>query len=148
MALLSLERLAKVNLSLVVIGCLILGALLGIYLTQKPELEPSHWVEDPRMTLNYPDTMSVFIEGGSMKPCINDGGTVVSSKNFEIDNLQEGDILQFKSKDEFVVHRIIEIHKDESGDTYFITQGDNNNYKDSKRIYKEDINSVIIGVIY
>ena len=37
------------------------------------------------------------------------------------------DVIQYASGSKFVVHRIVEIDNDESGNRIFVTKGDNNN---------------------
>lgn len=52
-------------------------------------------------------------------------------KEGETDSLKEGEIITFLSSDVYVTHRIIAIHRDESGKIVsFVTQGDSNSVTD------------------
>lgn len=71
----------------------------------------------------------IAVLSGSMHPTFDRGDAVVIRKltNAEKDQLQKDDVIQYSSGSKFVVHRIIDIDNDESGNRIFITKGDNNN---------------------
>ncbi len=83
---------------------------------------------------------SISIGSGSMEPELDVGDVVVISKTNEqeIEELEVGDILVFEHTNKIVVHRIIEINREEE-DTKFITKGDNNFTQDSWFVTKDMI---------
>lgn len=77
------------------------------------------------------------ILSGSMRPTINEGDLVIIEK-VKIENIKAGDIIQYKTKDYSVVHRVVKILKDNQ-EILLITKGDNNLKNDSKPINKKDL---------
>ena len=70
-----------------------------------------------------------------MRPTINEGDLVIIEK-VKIENIKAGDIIQYKTKDYSVVHRVVKILKDNQ-EILLITKGDNNLKNDSKPINKK-----------
>lgn len=83
----------------------------------------------------------VAVMSNSMVPTFSRGAVVISTKTNQKDlsKLKVGDILHYKSENGEVIHRIIEIQKDEDGKLLFKTQGDNNNTPDSRLVEEEQI---------
>jgi signal peptidase len=69
-----------------------------------------------------------LVSGISMNPTLL-AGDVVISHEVPAEKLQVGDIVRFRKGEIYIVHRVKEIHSDESG-LWFITRGDNNNVDD------------------
>ena len=93
----------------------------------------------------YPSVIAT----GSMKPLIHPGDMVLISKmkNIEdIDNLKEGDIIQFKRGNILITHRIVEILNEKNVKQYR-TKGDNNSVSDKQTVKPEDIKGRMISVI-
>ena len=66
------------------------------------------------------------VVSGSMETSINVGDLVIAKKIDSDKSLKNGDIIAFRTSDNYVVtHRIVET-KDENGKRYFTTKGDNN----------------------
>lgn len=78
-----------------------------------------------------------IITTDSMKPSINSGDVIVITKVKE-EKLRVGDVVTFKTDDDYISHRIIEIRENLNKKEY-ITKGDNNNIPDSYNIEYEDI---------
>ncbi len=79
---------------------------------------------------------------GSMIPVIYPGDVVLVKR--DVDDLKTGEIIQYKSGDIYIFHRITEIIEED--DTYlYITKGDNNPSEDPKPV---NINSIKGRVIY
>ncbi len=129
---------------------------------------PSDWIEGFGFFEDFMDTHGekrldghhiYFSQGrntGSMYPVIGDGTSLIFKEDFDVYDLAEGDIIDFKKdvNDSLyklsVTHRIIEIGYDREG-IYFITKGDNNEIDDTKKYGKirpEQITGVVIGIIY
>ncbi len=83
----------------------------------------------------------IAIMSYSMVPTFSRGAVVISVKLDEkgINNLKVGDIIQYQTDSGDVIHRIIEIKKDEKGNLLFQTKGDNNSAPDSNLVQPEQI---------
>ena len=77
------------------------------------------------------------ITSGSMEPNIKVKNFIIS-KEIETKDLQIGDVITYRQENIFVTHRIIDIYK-RNGIYSFVTKGDNNNVKDSKKVKEDDI---------
>lgn len=83
---------------------------------------------------------SLAIGSGSMEPNIKVGDVVIIEKlkENELDKIKEGTILVFKESDKVVVHRVIEVIKENN--TYqFKTKGDHNDTEDNWVVDKKDV---------
>ncbi|HVY01315.1 MAG TPA: S24/S26 family peptidase [Candidatus Nanoarchaeia archaeon] len=88
---------------------------------------------------NYNDT-------NSMVPFITNysNGIIVVPQSEK--DISVGDIVSFSKGNLIVVHRIVDIEEDENG-TYYITQGDNSNSKDTTMRFS-DIKYKLVGILY
>ena len=77
-----------------------------------------------------------------MKPNINKGDVVVIEKTNNYKNIKIGDVLAYKYDNIIIVHRVINILK-ENDEYYFYTKGDNNNSEDNFVIYED----MIVGIV-
>lgn len=93
-------------------------------------------------TSGYFRYYAVAIASGSMEPQISKGDVVVIEKQYQYDDLKEGQIIAYKYKEVIVVHRINKIIKKENK-YYFYTKGDANTAPDNYVISEEDI----IGIV-
>lgn len=83
---------------------------------------PSLWGQKPLVVIS-----------GSMEPTLKVGGILYYEK-IDINELDEGDILVYKTKEHIISHRIVDIT--ENG---FITKGDNNNSVDNYLVSDEQV---------
>jgi len=93
--------------------------------------------------------LSTFNNSKSMHPFINMNALGLEIKPKTSEELYIGDIIAFKSKvfNISIIHRIIEIGEDDEG-WYAVTKGDNNNRADPGKVRFEDINGMLVGLIY
>ncbi len=147
-----------------VLAILILNAVFILYVLDRGvisgfvisngESSPSNFLDESSITANN-TSVTFFVEkpsfiryedSGSMVPTLgaNSTGVVITPKTE--DEVNVGDIVTFRKNGELIVHRIVEKNYDKNG-TYFITKGDNNNIDDG-RIRFQDIESVLVAVIY
>ena len=94
-------------------------------------------------TSGYFKYYALAIASGSMSPTINKGDIVIVEKldgNFE--DLKIGTTVAFEHSGVVVVHRIIDIIK-ENNEYYFYTKGDANAMKDNYPLYE----NMIIGIV-
>ena len=83
----------------------------------------------------------------SMLPLIYKGATVLYKIPESEEDIKVGDIVVFRTKRGYVIHRIVDKSRDEKG-VYYITKGDNNRFRDGYKIRFENIVYVVVGVIY
>lgn len=83
----------------------------------------------------------VAVMSYSMVPTFSRGAVVISVKvnQKDLSKLKVGDILHYRNEKGEVIHRIVDIKKDESGSLLFETKGDNNNVSDSKLVEEEQV---------
>lgn len=67
----------------------------------------------------------LVIASNSMAPKFYKGDIVII-KDSDVKKVEKGDIIRYKMDGYYVVHRVVMINEDESGNRQFITKGDNN----------------------
>ena len=77
------------------------------------------------------------IASGSMEKAINVGDIVII-KTCNANDIIIGDVIEYKTKEYTVVHRVIE-KRQKNGQLYFITKGDNNKTADNEEVKEEQI---------
>ncbi|MDD3341646.1 MAG: signal peptidase I [Bacilli bacterium] len=82
-------------------------------------------------------TKPIVILTGSMKPNILEGDLVIVRK-CDIENVKEGDIIEYQMEDYTVIHRIIQINNTNKGITLTM-KGDNNEKEDKEVVTKENL---------
>lgn len=90
-----------------------------------------------------------YIDSNSMDPLIDEGTTTIEIKPKNADEIKVGDIIAYNVEgyDYAFVHRVIEIGNDENG-VYFVTKGDNYWKDDPYKVRFEDIEGVVVGILY
>ena len=91
-------------------------------------------------------SLSAYAPTGSMVPLFNEGANGIRIVPQSEDEISVGDIVTYKKDSMLIVHRIVQKGEDTEG-TYFITQGDSNDYADEK-IRFSDIKYKTIGILY
>jgi signal peptidase I len=100
-----------------------------------------------RIIIHIPNTSLTFYEDtGSMKPVLDERSKGIRIRPSNESQIHIGDIISFRRKDILIVHRVIEKGEDNLG-TYFVTKGDNNEFKDGK-IRFEDIEYLTIAILW
>lgn len=94
----------------------------------------------------YPSVIAT----GSMEPEIKVGDVILVEKIKDMEKVNEleiGDVIQFKRENILISHRIIDIERDETVGISFETKGDNNTVPDIERVMVENIKGKIVGVV-
>jgi len=109
---------------------------IGVY-SQKVILD----VEDPQWAM--------FTDTHSMEPVISSRSYAIEVVPKSADEINVGDIISYNSKyaDGTIIHRVIEKGTDSEG-TYFILKGDNNPTSDPGRIRFDQVQRVVVAIIY
>ncbi|OIO62503.1 hypothetical protein COY26_02680 [Candidatus Woesearchaeota archaeon CG_4_10_14_0_2_um_filter_33_10] len=118
---------------------------------------PGDWIKEDQIKV-YNDKVIInlkdaewasFTDTNSMDPVIDEKANAIEIIPKSSDNIQEGDIISYKSDyaDGTIIHRIIKIGSDEEG-WYCIVKGDNNQNPDPGKIRFNQIKRVLIAIIY
>ncbi len=86
------------------------------------------------------------VVSGSMSPKINTGDLVIV-KRVHPDQVQPGEVIQFKHKDIIIIHRVIDILEDENGQRFFVTKGDANRRPDREPVFAEQVLGKVKAVL-
>jgi signal peptidase len=83
---------------------------------------------------------------GSMEPMIY-AGDMVLIKTLSPDEITVGDVIQYKSNDIFIFHRVIEVVEDKRKGSLYQTKGDNNSIADLELVKPEDVHGKVVYTI-
>lgn len=95
---------------------------------------------NPNQVPDFMGYKPFIVLSGSMEPEIMTGDMVLV-KNTDAGNLQEGDVIAFKSVEAVVTHRIMEV-KTENGEVSYVTQGDANDSPDQTSVKPADVEGI------
>ncbi|MFC1801619.1 hypothetical protein ACFLZB_04100 [Nanoarchaeota archaeon] len=125
-------------------------------LTGADVVSPSDWVEEQqvhvyrdKVVLDMHDVMfSSFTDTNSMDPLLDAEANGLEIKPIE-GRLKVGDVISYNSNtyNGVVIHRIIEISSDDSGD-YYVVKGDNSLAEDDELVRFDQIEGVLVGILY
>lgn len=90
-----------------------------------------------------------FTDTNSMDPLIDSTANAIEIVPNSAREIDVGDVISYESRytDGIIIHRVVKKDKDENG-TYFILKGDNNPYEDPEKVRFEQIQRVLVAVIY
>jgi hypothetical protein len=122
-----------------------------------PRIVPGDHIQEPqirvykdRVVLDIQDAIwAQFTPTHSMDPVLSDTANAIEIVPKSADQVDEGDIVAYKSEyaDGIIIHRVIKKGEDQLG-AYYIVKGDNNPKADPGLVRFEDIKSVVVGIIY
>jgi hypothetical protein len=118
---------------------------------------PSAWISDrqigvysQRVILDIENPQwATFTDTHSMEPVISSRSYAIEVVPESEDKINVGDIVSYESKysDGIIIHRVIEKGYDSQG-TYFVMKGDNNDAADPGKVRFEQIQRVVVAIIY
>jgi len=123
----------------------------------KERSSPSDWVEQNQIhvfddkvviDINNPQ-WATFTDTNSMDPVLDAGAHAIEVVPKSASQIKVGDIVSYKSEfaDGAVIHRVVEISEDKDG-WYFKAKGDNNPFQDPGKIRFEQVQRVLVAIIY
>jgi signal peptidase I len=126
-----------------------------IFLDYYEKKAPSNFIEEDqiysennKLVIDISNfTLSRYCSSNSMVPILNENSTGVSIKPANSDSINVGDIISYWKDNEIIVHRVVKKDKDDEG-FYFIAKGDSAESSDKNKIRFNDIDSVLIAIIY
>lgn len=129
-------------------------ALLGM---QTTGLAPGNWIPQEKIHVyrNYIQidlqnaAWANFTDTNSMIPTLGSKSNAIQIKPKSPEEIRIGDIISFNNKinQRRIIHRVIGIGHDRDG-LYYITKGDNNIEEDPFKVRFEDVERVVVAVIY
>jgi len=115
---------------------------------------PSNWINEDRIKV-YNDHVRIdinnpqwatFAPTKSMDPVFDQGAYAIQIKPKQ-NQLQVGDIITYRSEEGIpIIHRIIEIGND--GEWFAYVKGDNNPRKDPGKVRWQQVEKVLVAIIY
>ena len=131
-------------------------SLTEFNLFSSPErFSPSDWITEQEITVTSDQviinvlnpTWAKFTDTNSMDPFIDERSNAIEVKPEFPEQIKIGDVVSYKTKYGSIIHRVIEINEDENG-FYYRVQGDNNTLADPIKVIFENIEGVVVAVIY
>jgi len=116
---------------------------------------PSDWISEDQIKV-YDDKVVLELEGttwasftdtNSMDPFLDETANAIEIMPESAKEIQNGDIISYQSKDSVIIHRVIYVGEDIEG-TYYLVQGDNNNYPDPVKVRFNEVVGVLVAIIY
>ncbi len=101
-----------------------------------------------RIVIDLPNaSWAVFSDTNSMDPVIDIEGNSLEITPASPEDVHVGDIISYREGDIYIVHRVIETGRDESG-WFCITKGDNSPIPDPLKVRFKDITGIVVGIFY
>ena len=133
---------------------LTMASLFSEPTTEKPS--PYDWIKQEQISVKKDQVvidlkgavLARFVNTNSMDPILDEHATGIEIVPDSLTDIHIGDIVSYKSNDsEVIIHRVVFIGVDNKG-WYALMKGDNNDARDPERIRFEQIQRVLVGVIY
>ncbi|HIJ01035.1 TPA: signal peptidase I [Candidatus Woesearchaeota archaeon] len=118
---------------------------------------PNDWIKESQILVYNSQVIldlknaewATFTDTHSMEPVLSSRANAIEIRPKSVDDIKVGDIISYKSEyaDGTIIHRVIEKNEDEQG-AYFILKGDNNPSPDPGKIRFEQIQRVVVAIVY
>lgn len=104
----------------------------------------------------YPDRTVIDREGiiwakikdtHSMEPVLNSDSISLELKPLSPKDISVGDIITYAKDKLIIIHRVIEVGNDDYG-WYAVTRGDNNHESDPWKVRFDQVNGIVVGILY
>ncbi len=116
---------------------------------------PQNWIAQEQIRV-YPDHVRIEIEGarwarfaptGSMDPVLDQGAHGIQIVPQYPEQIAIGDIITYRHQGRSIIHRVVDIQYDVHG-LYYTLKGDNNPEPDPVRVRFEDVERILVAIIY
>ncbi|MFH1399715.1 MAG: hypothetical protein ABIG95_06425 [Candidatus Woesearchaeota archaeon] len=123
----------------------------------KEKFSPEDRISEDQIKV-YKDRVVIFLNNaswakfestGSMLPTLNEEANAIEIVPLASEQIKPGDIISYTSDyaKGVIIHRVVETGEDADG-WYAITKGDNNKIPDPYKVRFEQVQRVLIGIIY
>ena len=150
---------------LIISGIALLFVAVGVFSLTEKQIpaslgardvhSPSDWVKPGQIKV-YSDhvelaipnvTWAAFTDTNSMDPLIDADAHALEIKPTQAENIQVGDVIAYQSSYGIIIHRIVDKGIDKQG-FYYRVKGDNNRAIDPVVVRFNDVQGVLVAVIY
>ncbi|MBS3142690.1 hypothetical protein J4464_04875 [Candidatus Woesearchaeota archaeon] len=118
---------------------------------------PQDWIQEDQIEV-YQDRVIIYVDNpqwarfadsNSMDPLIDEGTNGIEIIPTDTSQISVGDIVSYRSEvaDAIIIHRVVETGYDEGG-WYARFKGDNNPQMDPEKVRYEQIQRVLVGILY
>ena len=90
---------------------------------------------------------SKFANTNSMDPVIDDNSNGIEIKPLSEAQIATGDVISYSYNNSLIIHRVIETGQDTNG-WYAVTKGDNNTFSDPDKVRFNQIEGILVGILY
>ena len=124
-----------------------------IFTREKPS--PQNWIPESKISV-YENRVVIYIDNpewarftdtNSMDPVFDVESNAIEIVPTTSDQIKVGDIVSYDYKGSSIIHRVIKTDFDEDG-WYMITKGDNNPKPDPQKTRFEQVNRIVVAIIY
>ncbi len=127
------------------------AALLG----GQENSSPSDWVKEDQIqvhpqyvVLNVPGAQwAGFTDTNSMDPFIDETANAIEVMPADPNVIKVGDVISYQTSYGVLIHRVIGKGSDEQG-IYYVVKGDNNRFRDPFKVRFDEVQGVVVAVIY
>lgn len=127
----------------------------GNIFTAPERSSPGDWIKeeqikvyDSRIILEIENAnWSQFTNTNSMDPFLDEDANAIEIVPKDPSDIQQGDIISYHTVFGVLIHRVIKVGEDDDG-IYYLVQGDNNSFRDPFKIRFEDVEGVLVAIIY
>lgn len=88
-----------------------------------------------------------YTDSGSMEPILSSSANGIEIRPETTSDLHVGDIISYQHDDKIIIHRIVKMGIDDDG-WYVVTKGDNLLTEDPIKVRFENIQGLLVGIIY
>ncbi len=116
---------------------------------------PSDWIKEEQISvyghkivLDVANaTWSRFTDTNSMDPFLDETSNAIQVLPQNPELIEVGDVISYKVSSTVFIHRVIEKGVDGDG-LYYIVKGDNNSLRDPFKVRYQDVQGVVVAIIY
>ena len=121
----------------------------------KENSSPGDWVKENQIQV-YPQQVILdipsakwagFTNTNSMDPFIDETANAIEITPAHPDAINVGDVISYQTIYGVLIHRVIEKGVDEEG-IYYVVKGDNNRFQEPFKVRFNDVQGVVVAVIY
>ncbi len=130
--------------------------LAALSISSSPERNsPSNWVKQEqikvfqdKVLLDIPGvSWTTFADTNSMDPFLDADANALEILPDNPDDINVGDVISYRASSGVVIHRVTKKGYDDEG-LYYTVKGDNNTLRDPYKVRYEDVEGVLVAIIY
>ncbi|MBT4651180.1 hypothetical protein HOC13_01530 [Candidatus Woesearchaeota archaeon] len=153
----------KYILVLALVGCLLLLGFVSVSDKQIPAslftgaevASPSDWIKEEQIKV-YGEKVVIEVENAiwasftntnSMDPLIDENSNAIEIIPNDPEEIKIGDVIAYSTSYGTVIHRVVDKGTDSKG-IYYLVKGDNSRLRDLTKVRFNEIEGVVVAVVY